>query len=1734
MAGPAFWAGSSLALGAFAWSYLPVVGKLIDAWNREPDYSHGYLVFPVALYLLWSRRDRLPAPGDRLHWGGFALLASGVALRLAGSFWYVNAAQAWSIMFWIAGACWFFGGRSLARWSLPAVAFLAFMIPLPYRAEGLLSLPLQRVATHLSCWLLQSLGRPAIAEGNVIYLNDLELGVAEACSGLRIFISILALAYAFVALARRPWWMQALLLASVLPVALAANATRIVATALLYEHVSSEAAHQFSHDLAGWLMAPLAAGLLGLVSWLLFRLSIEVEIASPGELISQRPPLGEAVKRPAVRRRTLNVRFLTWAALTLAALGTAGHVWHAYQAERNAAALLTRADQNESRQQWREAAQTIRRFLRLRPEDADARVRLAEDFDRSARSPREKARAVELYAAAIGAAPQRIDLRGRHLTLLLEAGDHLTALRYADELLRREPEDAVGLRVRALALAAELQARGDVTPKAVAEALKKAIDFNLGDALLATNLARLYRGYLQASEEADRAMDWLVLLSGDKAAALLARYDYRRQFGLAGADDDLQRALKYDPEAQNLDLRRAAALRAQETKKWPAAEQYFRDAVRLAPEDRRAYLGLGAAQSEQGKLDEALETWREGLAKARSDDVALLARIAGAEIEQRRWKAADKTLEKIERRARDAFGREQSAGFVALYSLRAEMQIARDEFAKALPLLNRAIVLRQTHAETAVRFASEASLYGKLGLCHGKLGQWDQAAVNYQKAADLQPSEIPLRLSAAAAWAMVGRLDAAASQYELALAHGDAAPGAWVSYAELVFRQQLANPEPNWSQFDRVLTEARTALAAAKASPAESLALELLAAEALLERQQPDQAFELLREIERQSNAAPEIAASLVFDYERLGRRQDADRVLAELEKQPENGFKTVLLRVDLLARRRQYDEAERSLSDALTRQLSDAERLELFQRRGRILLSQGQTDLARRQFEELARLAPADRRIAALLAELALERGDSREAQVWEGRLRELCGDEDASWRYYRAQRLLNEFTAQASDAGDARRQLLAEAAQLQQKVEALRPHWGAGYLLKARLAQLAAPPDVEEAILGYAEAIRLGERQVKVYQALISLLYQQNRLEEAAGYLKGLRGATELPRELASLAMAIEARQGHLAQAIETARREVERRPDDALSHLWLGELLALDSSAEAIRGNRAEAEAELKRARDLAPDDLSAWSALLTFYAGTKQPEQARQLLEDLESGGMVADEQRPFLLAQGYALAGDHERAKALYQDAARTNRDSPNVQLQAARYFWQTDPELAQPYVDRVLELAPGHRIASQLSALLRFREGGTEQELEHVYALLDRSGDDAANLSDQRLKALMLLKRGGAKARGRARHILEGLLEGAAAPGEIDRLLLAQLYEAEGEIAAAGKQWRALTESDPRSANHWAAYAEFLLRTGQPSEATAAIEQLAALEPADRSWRTVSLRARWHKARGDVSPISALVQQFLQQMTANTQDTVQQSILWLNAGELFSLLLLEQQAEAAYRQAVQLEPGNLPVLAIWLAQHGKADEAVRSCLEAAPEDATPQTASTLSSILHLAPVAEELRTAAESVLAGALERHSEDAQLLFDVATLRLFQGENQEAIRLFRRTLELAPRNLLAMNNLAMLLAAVPQGRAEALACIDRALAIAGSEPELLDSKAWILLCQGADAQAEALLRDAISARSGDARHYFHLALACQSQGRLDEARSALANAIELKLPVNLLMPEEVSRLTSLKQALH
>jgi exosortase len=269
-------AAAALLVGG-VWSYWPTVAGLVGKWNSQPDYSHGYFVIPLALYFLWARRDRFPGAADGIAWAGMILMAASIAMRMFSARYYMMAIDGWSIMLWVGGMVWLLWGRKVFWWSLPSIAFLWFMIPLPYRVERWLSLPLQRVATKLSCWTLQLLGQPALGQGNTIHLGEHQLEVEQACSGLRIFVGIVALAFAYIIITRRPWWEKALLLVSVIPIALVANATRIVGMGLLYQLVSSEAGQHFSHDISGLVMIPFAAGLFALVLWYLGHLVQEVE-----------------------------------------------------------------------------------------------------------------------------------------------------------------------------------------------------------------------------------------------------------------------------------------------------------------------------------------------------------------------------------------------------------------------------------------------------------------------------------------------------------------------------------------------------------------------------------------------------------------------------------------------------------------------------------------------------------------------------------------------------------------------------------------------------------------------------------------------------------------------------------------------------------------------------------------------------------------------------------------------------------------------------------------------------------------------------------------------------------------------------------------------------------------------------------------------------------------------------------------------------------------------------------------------------------------------------------------------------------------------------------------------------------------------------------------------------------------------------------------------------------------
>ena len=260
-------------------AYWSSVQMLVRVWDT-PDYSHGYLVPPFAAFLLWIRRDLFTMDNQGGTGVGAILVFAAALFFVAAGVLGFKLIGAFSLIPAVAGIILMMGGWSMLRWSWPAILFLVFMIPLPMSLETMATQPLRRVGTMASTYILQTMGLPAIAEGNVIQLTEQKIGVAEACSGLRMLMSSAALAFGLAFMINRPLWERALIVLSAIPIAIITNVIRIVVTGICYEYLNAETAEHFFHDLAGYFMMPIALGMLWLEMEILSRLTIE-RSASP-------------------------------------------------------------------------------------------------------------------------------------------------------------------------------------------------------------------------------------------------------------------------------------------------------------------------------------------------------------------------------------------------------------------------------------------------------------------------------------------------------------------------------------------------------------------------------------------------------------------------------------------------------------------------------------------------------------------------------------------------------------------------------------------------------------------------------------------------------------------------------------------------------------------------------------------------------------------------------------------------------------------------------------------------------------------------------------------------------------------------------------------------------------------------------------------------------------------------------------------------------------------------------------------------------------------------------------------------------------------------------------------------------------------------------------------------------------------------------------------------------------
>lgn len=267
----AIWAAGAWLGLLVAVCYWPVIGNIVHQWQSDDNMAHGWFVPVIVGYIVWERREELRGVETKPSWMGLALLIGSGVVACLGALAAEIFTERLALLGTIAGLVWYLGGDGLFRRLRFPMLLLFFALPLPGLLHKQITFPLQLLATRLAEWGLELTGRTVLREGNVLELAGRMISVVEACSGIRALMTLEFFALAYAYLFHEKVWMRWALAVAAVPVAVVANAGRVMATAVLGE-INPRLAEGFYHGLEGWAVFVVAMAMLVGVERVLRRL----------------------------------------------------------------------------------------------------------------------------------------------------------------------------------------------------------------------------------------------------------------------------------------------------------------------------------------------------------------------------------------------------------------------------------------------------------------------------------------------------------------------------------------------------------------------------------------------------------------------------------------------------------------------------------------------------------------------------------------------------------------------------------------------------------------------------------------------------------------------------------------------------------------------------------------------------------------------------------------------------------------------------------------------------------------------------------------------------------------------------------------------------------------------------------------------------------------------------------------------------------------------------------------------------------------------------------------------------------------------------------------------------------------------------------------------------------------------------------------------------------------------
>jgi tetratricopeptide (TPR) repeat protein len=546
--------------------------------------------------------------------------------------------------------------------------------------------------------------------------------------------------------------------------------------------------------------------------------------------------------------------------------------------------------------------------------------------------------------------------------------------------------------------------------------------------------------------------------------------------------------------------------------------------------------------------------------------------------------------------------------------------------------------------------------------------------------------------------------------------------------------------------------------------------------------------------------------------------------------------------------------------------------------------------------------------------------------------------------------------------------------------------------------------------------------------------------------------------------------------------------------------------------------QVEQNLLRAVELAEDVPETWMAYIEFVA-RRDKAKAEKAMEDARKAlKKLPPEQLALALAPCYEALGKLDLAKDQYDLALTKLPKSTAVLRMAAGFHMRTgNPKSAQPLLQQIVDRkfdATNDDVSWAKSGLaLVLVLGQDYQNLPQALALVglhvEKNGDlvetdEGARdntVEGLRARARVLSMQTRPQARAKATAILEDLDRRQALSLD-DQFILAQLHEGLGDWKKARALLVKLSDGQVGNSVYLSYFIHSLLLKGEVEEAQRLLTRLETEDPVPPDAANLSrlvLKAEMLEARNE-------------------------------GNKAVELLRANAQRKGA-------QPEELLLVVSSLGRQKRFKEGLDVCEEAWKTCKPEEVGGACVALLRAGTPDDSQFGRVQEWLKAASEKHPENTALHLHLADLYDGRQRYIDEEKEYRTVLELDEKNVMALNNLAWLLAQRDSTSKlakakEAQKLILKAIEIAGPRPQLLDTSAVVHLALKESDKALADLAGAI-AEAPKGIHYFHMARAQELANHSESAAEALNQAKKLGLKRRHLHPIEAAACSKLADEL-